>query len=123
MESRRVESYQDLVVWQKSHEIVRGLYEITAKFPKREHLALAQQIREIASQVPINIAVGFNRRGRKNKIHYYRTALLSIENMRYFVLLSKDLGHMKKTEELEENCDTVERMLKRLIRSVATPRT
>jgi four helix bundle protein len=120
MHAKNVESFRDLIVWQKSHELVQNIYKITEKFPKRERLALAQQLREAAIQLPINISLGFHKRGRKTKIHYYRTALSSIEGIRYLVILAADLDHYKNEQNDIELCETIERMLKRLVRSVSS---
>ncbi|MBN1543334.1 four helix bundle protein [candidate division KSB1 bacterium] len=120
MENRKVESAQDLVVWQKSHELVQEIFSLTRKFPKREHTSLAESLRQAALPLPIAIAHGFNKRGKKNKIHYYHQALNSIEEIRYRTVLAQDLGFLKQDNPLQENCGAIERMLKRLIRSVAS---
>ncbi|NOY61149.1 MAG: four helix bundle protein [Calditrichaeota bacterium] len=117
MNSKKVESFRDLVVWQKSHDLTREIYKTTVKFPKREHNSLAKQLRESATSIPINIALGFKKRGRNAKVHYYRTALSTIEEVRYYLILSDDLGHYKNVEGILEECDIIEKMLKRLIRA------
>ncbi len=119
MQSKKVETFQDLIVWQNSHDLVQELYKVTAKFPKREHNSLAQQIRQSASLVPINIALGFKKRARKNKVHYYRTALTIIEEVRYYIILAHDLGFYKNIDDVLANADNIEKMMKRLIRSVS----
>jgi four helix bundle protein len=121
MESKRIESFEDLVVWQKSHHLSCDIYSATSKFPKREQNSIAQQLREAVAQVPINIAFGFAIRGRKNKIYYYEAALLSIEKVRCLVLLAKDLGHYKNPGPSLEEGLVIEKMLKRLIHSVSIP--
>ncbi|HNR69268.1 MAG TPA: four helix bundle protein [bacterium] len=120
MENRKVESVNDLVVWQKSHELVQQVYSLTAKFPKRELASLAESLRQAVLPLPIQIAQGFNKHGKRNKIHFYQQALNCIEEVRYRVLLAQDLGFMKKQADLAETVNSIERMLKRLIRSVAS---
>ncbi len=120
MDSKKVESFRDLVVWQKSHALVKSIYENTQKFPKREHPSLVLQFREAANALPINIAMGFNKRGKKNKLHYYRVALSTLESVRYFLILSRDLGFYKTSDADLSELETIEKMLKRLIRSVAS---
>jgi len=117
---KKVESFQDMIVWQKSHDLVVELYKITTKFPKRELLSLAQQIREASAQIPINIAMGFKKRARKNKVHYYRSVLTYTEELRYFIMLSKDLGYYKNVDDLLADVDNIEGHMKRLIRSVSS---
>jgi four helix bundle protein len=120
MVNRRVETFRDLVVWQKSHELVIMIYKLTGKFPKRERESFASQIREIATLVPVNIATGFKKRAKKAKVFYYRSALTTIEKIRYMIILAEELGYIKSTSSQLEACDTVEKMLKRLIRSITT---
>ncbi len=67
MENRKVESVNDLVVWQKSHELVQQVYSLTAKFPKRELASLAESLRQAVLPLPIQIAQGFNKHGKRNK--------------------------------------------------------
>ncbi|NIA30004.1 MAG: four helix bundle protein [Actinobacteria bacterium] len=117
MNSKKVESFRDLVVWQKSHDLTCEIYKTTVKFSKREHNSLAKQLRESSASIPINIALGFKKRGRNAKVHYYRTALSTIEEVRYYLILSDDLGHYKNVEGILEECDIIEKMLKRLIRA------
>ncbi len=118
MNSKKVNSFDDLIVWQKAHALVQAIYQ--AKLPKKEQTTFVPQLREAASQIPINIAVGFKKRARKAKSFYYRNALVSIETVRYLVLLSKDLKYIKDIEEMLELCETVEKMLKSLIRSITS---
>ena len=120
MVNRRVETFRDLVVWQKSHELVIMIYKMTNKFPKRERESFANQIREIATLIPVNIATGFKKRAKKAKVFYYRNALATIEKIRYMIILAEEMGYIKKTTAQQDACDTIERMLKRLIRSIAT---
>ena len=117
----KIESYRDLIVWQKSHELAQTLYKESAKFSKKEYASLAEQIRESVSLIPINIAIGFKKRSKKVKIHFYRTALSAIEQTTYFVILTNDLGLSKSAETILEECETIEKMLRRLIRSNTTP--
>ncbi len=124
MENKKVETFQDLVVWQKSHALVQQIYKLTTKYPKKENTSLAQEQREAASIIPINIIIGFKKRGIKTKVHYYRTALTEIETSRYLLILANDLGYVKDDiEEIIEEFDTIERMLKRLIRSITSTST
>ncbi|MBN2001482.1 four helix bundle protein [candidate division KSB1 bacterium] len=120
MNTRKVESFDDLIVWQKSHAMVQTIYQATTKFPKKEQATIVPQLRDAAVQIPINIAIGFKKRVKKAKSFYYRNALVSIETVRYLIILSKDLGFIKDVEELTEHFETIERMLKRLIRSITS---
>ena len=65
-------TYKDLIVWQKSMELVVNLYELTEKFPKSEMYGLISQMRRAAVSIPSNIAEGRRRGGEKE----YRQFLL-----------------------------------------------
>ena len=51
-------SFQDLVVWQKSHQFVLMTYRFSDKFPRREMYGLTSQLRRAAVSIPANIAEG-----------------------------------------------------------------
>jgi four helix bundle protein len=57
----RIESYRDLVAWQKAVDLVARVYEITKTFPTDERFGLTQQLRRAAVSVPSNIAEGKGR--------------------------------------------------------------
>ena len=111
------ESFEDLIVWQKSHQLVLRVYKITAGYPKSELYALALQMRRAAVSVPANIAEGFKKRGRPDKARVINNiAQGSLEELRYYFLLSRDLGYVKDIER--EAIDEIARLLGAYIRSV-----
>jgi four helix bundle protein len=67
-------SFQDLLVWQKSHQFVVDVYRISAKLPKEEVYGLTSQIRRAAMSIPANIAEGFKRKSNKDKARFYNIA-------------------------------------------------
>lgn len=113
--SPKVESYRDLIVWQKSHHLVLELYK--AKLSKKESESLAAKMRESAFSIPSFIAVGFKKRGKKAKLYFYRSALTALQQLEYYLLLANELGFLKNYSKLSEEIDTIERMLKSLIHS------
>ena len=68
--------------------------------------------------MPANIAEGFKRRGAKDKAHFYNIAQASLEELRYYFILSRDLGYSINSENLTDHADKVGRMLTGLIRAV-----
>ncbi|MBA3850668.1 MAG: four helix bundle protein, partial [Opitutus sp.] len=68
-ESRRTpaKSFEDLLVWQKAHAWVLGVYRLSEAFPAKESFALTSQLRRAAMSVPANIAEGFKKRGVRDK--------------------------------------------------------
>ncbi len=120
MENKKVESYRDLIVWQMGHQLVLDVYKLSGKFPRKEQDYLVRQLREAAAQIPVNIALGFKKRGKTTKVHYYRTALNFVEQLSYIFILSKDLGYTKNPEQILETIDNIEKKLKGLLRSAAS---
>lgn len=114
--------WKDLEVWKKSHELVLRVYEVTKAFPKNETYALIDQIRRASSSVPANIVEGQNRNTTKEYLQFLYNARGSLEEVRYFLLLSKDLGYMNKNifESLETDSETLSKMLNGLIKSLAS---
>jgi four helix bundle protein len=78
-------TFQDLVVWQKAHQLVLAIYEFTAHFPRSETYGLALQMRKAAVSIPANIAEGFRRRGKADKVRFLNTSEASLEESRYYL--------------------------------------
>jgi len=62
----KIESYENLIVWQKSMDLVIAIYTVTGKFPKEEIYGLTSQMRRAAVSIPSNIAEGSRRSSRKD---------------------------------------------------------
>lgn len=90
--------FEDLIVWQKAHQYVLGVYKLTEQFPKHELYGLVSQIRRAAVSVPANIAEGFNKATKPEKARFYNIAQSSLEETRYYLILSRDLGYSQNTE-------------------------
>ena len=104
-------SYKDLLVWQKSHKLVLEVYEMTKKFPKEEVFGLTSQIRRAAVLVPANIAECFARKGIKDKNRFYNMAAGSLNEVGYYLILSKNLGYILHSG-LFDKVDEIAKMLK-----------
>jgi four helix bundle protein len=66
MEKQTINSYKDLIVWQRAIELVVAIYELTENFPKEEIYGLTSQIRRSAVSIPSNIAEGRFRGTKKD---------------------------------------------------------
>lgn len=110
-------TFSDLIVWQKAHEFVLGVYKETASFPKSEIYGLTSQFRRAAVSIPANIAEGFVKRGKLDKIRFYNIAQGSIEECKYYLILSNDLGYPVNAELIEKITD-VGKLLDRYINGI-----
>jgi four helix bundle protein len=90
-------SFRDLIVWQKSHQFVLGVYQISDTFPKKEIYGLISQLRRAAISVPANIAEGFRKKTKNEKLRFMNIAQGSLEESRYYLILAQDLKYAKLT--------------------------
>jgi four helix bundle protein len=86
-------TFQDLVVWQKAHKFVLAVYGLSGNFPHSEIYGLTSQFRRAAVSIAANIAEGFRKRGRADKLRFLNIAQGSLEECRYFLILTRDLGY------------------------------
>ncbi|MFH0928172.1 MAG: four helix bundle protein, partial [bacterium] len=75
----------------------------TNTFPKTEQYSLIDQMRRAAISIASNIAEGFKRSSVKDKLHFYNIAESSLEELKYQLLLSKDLEYISQNEYLPIN--------------------
>ena len=109
-EMQPARTFRDLVVWQKAHQYALLVYQHTSKFPKTEIFGLTSQYRRAAVSVAANIAEGFKKRGIKDKARFLNTAQGSLEECRYYELLSKDLNY-GNTDQLSPHLQEISRLL------------
>ena len=118
----KAKTFEDLVVWQKSHQLVIQIYRLSKAFPKDELFGLTSQIRRAAVSVPANIAEGFKRAGEADKLRMYNIAQGSLEEVRYYLILSQDLEYAE-TLELRGNLEEVSRLLEGFMKSIKKARS
>jgi four helix bundle protein len=116
---RPARTFQDLTVWRRGHEFVLGVYRLTAGFPKQETYALCTQMRRAAVSVAANIAEGFRKRGRADKIRLMNTAEGSLEESRYYLILAQELGY-GDTGKLMALLEEVSRLLNAYAKAIQT---
>jgi four helix bundle protein len=113
-----IERFEQLEVWQWAHRLVLNVYKTTQGLPRDQRFGLTAQMQRAAVSVPANIAEGFKRRGRADKIHFYNFAQGSLEELRYYFILCRDLEYIVDYESLADQAERVGRMLTGLINSV-----
>jgi four helix bundle protein len=114
-------TFQDLIVWQKAHQFVLHVYEITKDFPAIETYGLVSQLRRAAVSIPANIAEGFKKKGGHDKARFLNIAQSSLEETRYYLILARDLKYADCSEllaELEEVSKLLEAYLRSLLRRI-----
>jgi len=93
------------------------VYRVTKEFPSHERFGLVSQMRRAAISIPANIAEGFKRRGIQDKLRFYNVSEGSLEELKYYFILSKDLGYVLSNDDLMTQSETVGRLLNGLIKS------
>ena len=86
-------TFEDLVVWQKAHQFALAVYRLTRMFPRSEVYGLTSQFRRAAVSIAANIAEGFRKRGSADKVRFLNIAQGSLEESRYYLILTRDLGY------------------------------
>ncbi|MGQ0634788.1 MAG: four helix bundle protein [Planctomycetaceae bacterium] len=112
--------YRDLNVWQDAHRLVLKIYQMTQRFPRDEQFGLTSQLRRAAASVPANIAEGNGRGSSKEYLKFLYIARGSLNELRYFVLLARDLQYFSGSAamELEVQLESVSKLLAGLIRAI-----
>ncbi len=87
----KAKRYQDLIVWQKAHILVKNIYKVTNKLPKEEKYGLTSQIRRSALSIPANISEGFGRFHLKDKVRFYLISKGSLNETENYLELIHDL--------------------------------
>jgi len=110
-------TFEDIIVWQKAHQFVLDVYSKTEKFPKSEIYGLTSQFRRAAVSIPANIAEGFKKKSKADKVRFYNIAQGSTEECRYYIRLAHDLGYIAQ-DELKEILIIVSKLLDSYINGV-----
>src|SRR3989344_5311138 len=87
--TKQIASYKELIVWQKSVELVEHIYHLTKKFPKEEVYGLVSQMRRASVSIPSNIAEGRLRRSKKDFIQFLQIAFGSGAELETQIIISK----------------------------------
>jgi len=111
---------QSLMFGMKHIKLVLLVYKTTSSFPTEEKYGIISQLRRCSSSIPANIVEGQSRNSTKEYLQFLYNSRGSLEETRYFVLLSKDLGYIseKELKELEQKFIKISKMLNGLIKSL-----
>jgi len=119
MERLPARTFQDLIVWQKAHEFVLGVYRLSKGFPREEIYGLTSQFRRAAVSIPANIAEGFKKKGGSDKARFMNIAQGSLEECRYYLILTSDLGY-GDTRQLMRQLEEVSKLLASYMAAINT---
>lgn len=116
----QIQSYKELIVWQKGVLLSEKIYKLTEQFPKTETFGITSQMRRSAVSIPSNIAEGKYRGTRKDFAQFLRIARGSAAELETQLLISKKLYSLKQTEidEIENLIEEVSKILSTMIKNL-----
>ncbi len=86
-----LKSYKELIVWQKSIELVKLVFILTDKFPRSEPYGIIAQMRRAAVSIPSNIAEGYGRKSIGSYVQFYLIAYGSALELETQLIIAKEL--------------------------------
>ncbi len=112
--------YRDLVVWQKSMDLVEVVYDLSDSYPKREIYSLADQTRRAVVSVASNIAEGQAHQSHREFIRFLRLARGSLAEVETQIEIGARLHYIKieNCARVLEAADEIGRMIAGLIASI-----
>jgi len=119
-EEKKIKSFTDLNTWKEGHKLILMIYKTTESFPDREGFGLTSQMRRCAVSITSNVAEGFGRKGKKEKIQFYYISLGSITELQNQLLIARDIGYLdsKEFKKIANQTVTVQKITNGLIKSI-----
>ncbi len=87
-------TFTDIQAWQHAHTFVMMVYEVTKSFPEDEKFGLTSQFRRAAVSIAANIAEGYKKLSKADKLRFFNISQGSLEECRYYIILSRDLQYL-----------------------------
>ena len=88
------QTFQNILAWQKAYDFVLDVYKYTKSFPESEKYGLMSQFRRAAVSIIANIAEGYKKMGKADKLRFMNISQGSLEECRCYVILSRDLEYI-----------------------------
>jgi four helix bundle protein len=113
-------SFQDLLVWEKAHQFILSTYGLCKKLPDSEIYGLTFQLRRSAVSISANIAEGFRKPGKLDKVRFLIIAQGFWNNRAFILILAQELGYCNFYQQFEQLAE-VSNMLGAYSKSILTP--
>ena len=106
-------TFENVVAWQKAHIFVLLVYRITKCFPSDELYGLTSQFRRAAVSIEANIAEGYKKISKADKLRFLNISQGSMEECRDYILLARDLYYISDTDfsDLRDALEDASKML------------
>ena len=114
------QSFKEIVAWQKAHAFVVQVYKACASFPVHERYGLCSQFERAAVSIAANIAEGYRKDGIADKLRFLNISQGSLEECRYYILLSCDLSYIDSEtyNNMNMSIEEVSRLLNAYYRGI-----
>lgn len=113
-----LQSFKDLIVWQKAILLVKEIYNLTERLPKSEVFGLSSQMRRAAVSIPSNIAEGYKRKNIREYIHFLSIADASAAELETQIIIMKEVYKISNISITESTLAEIQKMLITLIRKL-----
>lgn len=90
--------FEDIIAWQKARVFIRHVYTVTKQFPDDEKFGMISQFRRAAVSIAANIAEGYKRLGKDDKLRFLNYSQGSLEECRCYIYLSCDFNYISSAE-------------------------
>ena len=109
----KLNSYQDLLVWQKSVELCVEIYKLVKLLPKEEMYGLSDQMRRAVVSIPSNIAEGYTRNSTKEYLNFLSIANGSRTELETQLIICNKIGYLTEedTEPTLQKCEEIGKMI------------
>ena len=113
--------FKELLVWQKSMDLVEMVYGLVRLLPPEERYELSSQIRRAAVSIPSNIAEGEGRKSNREFLRFLSIARGSRAELETQLLLAQRLGYLSKEQIAPAItlCNEIGRMLFALMENLS----
>ncbi len=106
-------TFKDIIAWQKAYDYCLYVYKISVNFPEFERFGLRSQFTRAAVSITANIAEGYKKLSKQDKLRFLNISQGSLEECRNYNLLSRDLGYINAEEynSLEEKIEITSKFI------------
>jgi len=109
----KIKRFEDLEVWQLARKLVNQIYEVSKRTELSKDFGLRNQLQRSAVSIMSNIAEGFERKSKKEFVHFLCIAKASSGELRSQLYVTLDLEYLDKdTFEVAYNlCEKISRSI------------
>ncbi|HEX9679470.1 MAG TPA: four helix bundle protein [Candidatus Saccharimonadales bacterium] len=115
----KIKKFTDLRAWQAGHQLLLDIYKVTSSFPRSEDYGLTSQLRRAIVSVTSNVAEGFSRNTRGDKVQFYTIAISSLTEVENQLVIARDVGYINTSDftKLVKQVEDTQKLISGLIKT------